>query len=183
MTPHEPTLAERAALRLVPARDRETLLGDLAEEGPLPPLRRAACVGGVALAYQGEPYRDSEGRLGAALLLMSGLALMLYVPEAVEGMDPRIFTDPVTRGFARFWMRAAEIAASAAGLLVGRLPVLPPRANVARWHVALLLALSAATIAPDRHRGVACAALLLAAVVVGDRARGTLAPGGRGTTA
>lgn len=154
---------ERAALRLVPTRDRDALLGDLAEEGARGAWRRAATVAGVGAAYQREPYRDDRARVGIILLLAAGLALLRLVPLAASGLDVSPADGPVWRAAAATWAHAGTIAAVAAGLVVGRAPLVPEHAACARWHVAAALAIAAAATAGGWASGLASAALLLVA--------------------
>lgn len=159
-------------LRLLPAHERETVLGDLQEEG----VRRGSAAFvrallGVALHYQLEGWRDERGRLGATLSLTLGLALWWAVTAAGVGWgdDTSLYRDPLSRLAARFWSASHLPGAIGAGLLVGHAPWVPEVARPTRWHVAALLAAVAwwttpggSTLAPP---------LLLLAAWFGDRGR------------
>ena len=169
-----PGIVERIALALVPVRDREALLGDLAEEAGT--VRgRAAGILSVGLWYQAEPWRDDRARAGILVLFAAGLALLRLLPLAAGAMDFLAVDGAVWRGAARFWSHDLEIAATAAGLLVGRAPLVPDGVASARWHLAALLALAALLSARSWTDGTLAAALLVAAAFVGSAAR-TAAP-------
>lgn len=167
---------ERAALQLVPARDRDALLGDLAEEGACGAWRRVAAIAGVGAAYQREPYRDDRARAGILMLLAAGLALLRLVPLAASGADMLPADGLVWRAAAATWGHATAIAAVAAGLVVGRAPLMPEHAASARWHVAAVLAIVAAVTAGGWASGVAGAVLLLAAAWFAAHARCEVPP-------
>jgi hypothetical protein len=77
-----------------------------------------------------------------------------------------------------FWSHGTAIAATAAGLLAGRAPLIPDHASSARWHVAVALAIATAASASTWTDGIAGAALLLAATAFGSTARTLPAPPG-----
>ena len=169
---------ERLALRLVPAHDRDALLGDLHEDGVRTASHRARAILGVGLAYQHEPYRDDRARLGILALLALGLLLLAVVPLAARGFGAVALDGRVWRAAAAFWAHGGPIAAAAVGLVVGRAPLMPTHAAAARWHVAAALAVAAGLVATSWTTGCASAALLLGATWLAASARpATLPPG------
>ena len=162
--------AERLALQLVPARDRDALLGDLAEEGCAGRDRFVGIVS-VAASYQAEPWRDDRTRLGILLLFAASLALLRLLPIAAQGLGTIELEGMVWRGAARFWANGPAIAATAAGLLVGRAPLIPDHAASARWHLVGVLALATIAGGDGWTRGALEAALLVVAALVGSAAR------------
>lgn len=172
-----PAAAERLALQLVPERDRDALLGDLAEEGG-DARGRIGSILSVGASYQAEPWRDDRARAGILVLFAAGLALLRLLPLAAGAMDFRAVDGAVWRGAAWFWSHDVAIAASAAGLLVGRAPLIPDRVASARWHVAAVLALAAFLSARGAAEGVLAASLVVGAALAGSAARQETAPPG-----
>ncbi len=179
-------LAWAAVLACVPERDRAPLLGDLAEEeiarhphrapaAPLDAWHPIAAAARVGVAYQREPYRDEHARLALAALLLGGVLLLRAVPLAAAGLgafvDGALFSGPVWRGAAAVWRHGGLLAAAAAGLMVGRVGAVPPRAAGARWHVSAALAAIAAVTAPTGSTAVVGALLVLGATWLGASAR------------
>lgn len=149
----------RLALWAVPRHLRESVLGDLLEEGA-----GAAAAWSLALHFQAEPYRSAQGRQPALLLLAAAGGLLWIVPMAAQALlaQAGVFADPFSRTAVSLWGAPALWAALACGLLIGRVSLLPPHADAVRLHLALLLAPAAAWATPDA-RQAALAALLLPA--------------------
>ena len=170
---------ERAVLLVVPARDREAVCGDLEEDivnGRVPEgaFARFRELANVAMRYQREAYHDPDARLGAAALAVAGVLLLLVVPSAGIGSLVVVeYHDPISRAAIQFWQQGELIAAMAAGLLVGRAPILPETSNAARWHIGIALALMMLSGVGALDAPPFAAVLLLATLWFGDRARGS----------
>jgi hypothetical protein len=93
------------------------------------------------------------------------LATADYLPGGIE-----YFTDVLGRAAVRFWSASHLTSAIAAGIIAGRLGLVPEHAARSRWHIAI--AGAAALLAWHGPRaGALAAALLLASAWFGDRAR------------
>ena len=159
-TGERPGWFTRLALRAVPRHLRESVLGDLLEEGA-----GAAAAWGLALHFQAEPYRSPQGRQPALLLLVAAGGLLWIVPMAAQALlaQAGVFADPFSRTVVSLWRAPALGAALACGLLIGRVSLLPPHADAVRLHLALLLAPAAAWAALDALQAGLAALLLPAA--------------------
>lgn len=170
---------ERVMLLAVPARDRESVSGDLEEDivnGRIPggAAARWRELCSVALRYQREAYHDPDARLGAAALAVAGVFLLLVIPSA--GIGPPVvveYHDPISRGAIRFWQQGELIAGAAAGLVIGRVPILPEASSAARWHIGVALSVMTVSGVGALAAPPGAAALLLATLWLGDRARGS----------
>ena len=163
-------------LTLVPARDREALLGDLHEDAVHATRARLSEIARVGLSYQREPYRDDRARLGILVLLVVGLALLRLVPLASTGMEFMQLEGAVWRAAAVFWSQDTLIAAIMTGLIVGRAPVMPAYATSARSHVAVMLAVTTLLSAPEAFGGAVASAMLLGATAMADAVRRHVEP-------
>jgi hypothetical protein len=171
-------LVVRLAARALPASDRELIVADLREESAaLRPSRRAGWITrqalGIAARFQAECYRNPDDRLRIAALAVAGLALLWIVPLATSqnaGSGIEALYDPVSRAILELWRAAHLTSAAAAGLVVGRLTMLPAHTQPARWHVGVLLAISCIASHGPRA-GSAAAALLLATLWLGSQGR------------
>jgi hypothetical protein len=172
------TALERLAALALPSRDRGVLMADLLEEsrGPRPrgSLWRAVQALRIAGRYHAECYHDPDDRLKVASLLAIAVALLWLVPVATGdfGGAATVFTDPFGRTIVRFWGASHVTSALAAGLVAGRVPLVPEHAALARWHVAFVAA-AACVVLHGLPSGALAAALLLAATWLGDRGRGS----------
>ena len=162
---------KRLGAGLLPPHERESVLGDLAEEdvraGSWSWIRALL---GVALCYQLEGWRDDKGRVGAAISLTLGLALwsaFLAAGDWPAELEP-LYRDPLSRSAIRFWDASHLPAALAVGLLVGHAPWVPKIAMATRWHVTTVLAVLAGVTAPAGD-GVLTAALLVATAWLGGQ--------------
>ncbi|MBC7894337.1 MAG: hypothetical protein H7066_02935 [Cytophagaceae bacterium] len=170
---------ERAMLLAVPAREREAVSGDLQEDivsGRLPEgfFARMRELASVALRYQREAYQDPDARLGAAALAVAGVLLLLVIPSAGIGSLVVVeYHDPLSRAAIRFWGQGELVAAMAAGLVVGRAPILPEASNAARWHIGVSLSLLMLSGVGALAAPPFATVLLLATLWFGDRARGS----------
>lgn len=169
-----------AALRLVllgvPPHLRDSVLGDLLEEGG--GLRDALSI---VLHFQAEPWRDAAARRAAVGLALAGAGLLWIVPLAAQALlaQASVFTDGFSRAALRLWSAPPVLAALACGLLVGRASVLPARADAARLHLVLLLAPAAALAAPGPLQALLAAGLLAAMAWIGHVNRRAALPGVR----
>jgi len=171
-------LAERAVAWLLPAGDRESVIGDLREEAAARGADGDAAwrlLAGLRIAahFHVEPYRDAACVRGVLALSVAGLALLWIVPAATGPglLVPDFYTDPLLRAVAAMWGRSHVTSAAAAGLLVGHLPAIPAHAARSRWHVALLLAALAFSAADGTAAAWTAALVLLGAAWLGDRGR------------
>lgn len=169
---------ERALLLVVPARDREAVSGDLEEDivsGRVPgdAVARVRELFNVAMRYQREAYHDPDARLGAAALAVAGVLLLLIIPVAGIGSLVVVeYHDPISRAAIRFWQQGELIAGAAAGLVIGRAPIVPEASNAARWHIGVALSLLMLSGVGALAAPPFAAVLLLATLWFGDRARG-----------
>lgn len=138
------TPIERLAARTLPPDEREWILADLREESGngsrRGPLWRSVQSLRIAGRFHGECYHDLDDRLRIVLLLVLALALLWGIPAATGGYFPgerQFFTDPFGRAILAFWAASHVTSAIAAGLLIGRLTMVPEHAALARWHVAV----------------------------------------------
>ena len=181
------TLAERAVAWLLPARDRESVIGDLREEAAARGAEAGAAwqlLAGVRIAahFHVEPYRDAACVRGVMALAVAGLALLWIVPAATGPglVVPDFYQNPLLRSVAAIWGRSHVTSAAAAGLLVGHLPAIPAHAARSRWHVALVLAALAFAAADGAAAACTAALVLLAAAWLGDRGRDSARDDGGG---
>lgn len=180
MSRFQAMLLERVASAVIPAADRESVLGDLEEEGfAAGSVRHVAAVAGIAVCHQLEGWRDEGARRGAVITVFLGLALVWAVRVAglvgTGGIDPlQLFTDPVSRAAAMLWNATNLTGAAAAGLLTGLSPWLPSFAGSLRWHLAFILAGLAWWSAPGA--GIEVAGVLLFGAWLGSHARAPVAP-------
>jgi hypothetical protein len=180
---------ERLAGFALPRGERDEILADLHEEwlsrddsrSPGWVARQSLCI---AARYQGECYRDPDDHWRIMAVLALAVALLWIVPAAtvqlLNGAD--VFTTPVMRAIVHLW-RASHVSSSvAAGLLVGRIAILPDHTGAARWHIVSLLA--AVCIATNGLAAGSVAGLaLVSAAWLGDRSRRAVAPGEESRTA
>jgi hypothetical protein len=91
--------------------------------------------------------------------------VLWIVPMAAQALlaQAAVFDDAFSRGALAIWRAPAVVAAVACGLLVGRASVLPPHADAARLHMALVLTPTAAWAASGAVQALLCALLLPAA--------------------
>lgn len=148
------------ALRGVPRHLRESVAGDLLEQGG--GVRDALAV---AAHFQAEPYRAGSDRRAVALLALGAAGLLWMVPLAAQHLlaQAAVFNDAFSRSLLQLWSAPAVLAAVACGLFVGRASLLPPHADAARLHQVLLLAPVAALAAPGDWQAALAAGLLPAA--------------------
>ncbi len=166
-------LVTRLTTRLLPAHEREAVLGDLREEGVRAGSGASAlAVLGIVLHYQLEGWRDERARFGAVISLALGFGLWWSVTTAGAGWGElgSVYQDPLSRLAIRFWSASHLPAAIGAGLLVGHAPWVPDFARPTRWHVAGLLVAVAGVTAPAGG-GLAASLLLVGGVWLGDRSR------------
>jgi hypothetical protein len=164
MTLANTPLVRLAALTL-PVPDREIIVADLCEESARE--RRsdfwvARQAIGVAGRLHLESYRDADDRWRILLLVLAAATVWFGVPQASSQLlgGPEVFTDPIGRAIVSMWRASHLTAACAAGLLIGRADWLQIHATSARWHVSLLLAVSAFVSYGSAAGGAAAAALL-----------------------
>lgn len=184
-------MIERVLAALVPAHDREAVLGDLHEE--LPPgggriaVRRLLVLVGIAFRYEVEPYlRGTDGR-EAVGLLAAGLGLMCAAAAAGAawaGAEIPAGYDPVSRAVLGLWTSPygpSLLAALAAGLVAGRAQTrgLARLAGPPRRHVVVTLSAVAALAAPASFAGLAAAGLCLSGAWFGAAARAAAPAGAR----
>jgi hypothetical protein len=169
-------LLQRLAGRALPERDREVILADLREESIATNadqrwVSRQALR--IAARFHAECYRDPDDRLRILALATAGMALLWAVPlvtgASVTGPASALY-DPVSQMVLRMWSAVHLTSGLAAGLLVGRLPLLPPHAQPARWHAGLLLAFTAVLV-HGAAAGSAAALALLGALWLGIQGR------------
>jgi len=143
----------RLLLALVPAHDRDAVLGDLNEE--LPPggarmaARRLLALSGIGLRYEIEPYGVAGGAWAGA-----------GIPAGY---------DPVSNALLELWASPhalGMLSALMAGLLAGR-----AGSGTARRHVVIALSALALLSAPGFVAGAAAAGLCLAGACLGAAAR------------
>lgn len=167
-------LVDRAIAALLPRADRETILGDLLEEGDRPGSRRGlAAVSGIVLHVHSEPYREEAVRVRMLISVVLGLALVLAVGAAGWGAEATLdlYSDPISRLAIKLWGAPHLTSAVAAGLLVGHAPWIQRHADLTRWHTGVLLAGLSCWVAPATGLRMVPGLLLLAAVWLGDNAR------------
>jgi len=172
------SIVERVAMLALPARDREFIAADLREGisasgAPFRSGRMLRQALGIAARFHGECYRHSDDRLRIATLLAGGMALLWVVPLATSqgsGGATEVFVDPASRLIVKVWTAAHLTSAAAAGLLVGRVTLLPEHAQLSRWHIGVALGM-ASMAAHGASRGVVAALLLLGAVWLGSQGR------------
>ena len=180
-------MIHRLLLALVPAHDRDAVLGDLNEELPPGGARRAArrllALGGVGLRYEIEPYVGGEGARDLPGLLAAGLGLM-WGARAAGGTwaGDEIFGgyDPVSNALLELWASPYALgllSAAMAGLLAGR-----AGSGTARRHVVIALSALALLSAPVFVAGAAAAGLCLAGACLGAAARRESEPDRLGVT-
>ena len=165
-------IARLVALGL-PARVREEVTGDLAEEALLPGTAgHLRGLAGVVLHVQIEPYRDGGARLWFVAALAGALALWTAVTAAGFGVLPELapLWDPVSRLVLRFWSASHVTAALAAGLVLGHLPG-PTSVGPARAHAIVLMAGLAGWHGGLGWAGGLAVAAVLSAGWIGSRAR------------
>lgn len=161
---------------LLPARDREAVLGDLREEfghGRASSLRILFALAAIVARRQAEPYRDEGHRRGAAALVALAVGLVWAV-HAVGWPGARLPPgyDPVSRLVLEFWAAPHLSSALAAGLVVGRLELQGVAATgPIRRHAAFLLAAMLLVTSPSTATGGLAAALCVAAAEFGVAAR------------
>lgn len=171
------THLERLAARTLPPDEREWILADLREESGdgsrRGPLWRAVQSLRIAGRFHGECYHDIDDRLRIVLLLLVALGLLWGIPLATgdyfPGANP-YFTDPLGQALVRFWGASHVTSAIAAGLMVGRLTMIPEHAARARWHVALA-GVVACLLLHGPRTGMSAAVMLLLGTWLGDRGR------------
>lgn len=171
------TPIERLAARTLPPDEREWILADLREEsgnGPRRgPLWRSVQSLRIAGRFHGECYHDLDDRLRIVLLLVLALALLWGIPAATGGYFPggqQYFTDPLGRSIMAFWGASHVTSAIAAGLLIGRLTMVPEHAALARWHVAMA-GVIACVLLHGFVAGCLGAILIVASTWLGDLGR------------
>lgn len=160
-------LARTAAGVLLPAGARESVAGDLTEEGLRPgTMAYLVALVGISFHVHCEAYRDEGARLGVVIAFILGLVVLWAVQAAAWPGSPslELFGDPVSRGALLLWGASHLTSAVAAGLVVGHAPGIPSFAEAARWHAAVALAGVAWWSAPEGAASVAAALLVLAAV-------------------
>ena len=165
-----PALVVRLAARTLPARLRETIVGDALEEaaqGVRGPAWTAFTLVRIAVRFQLEPYAQPADRARALALLGAAAVALWVVPIATATLyaGPPVFEDPASRAIVELLRAAAVTSALACGLVAGGAPLLTPHAQAARWHVALVLA--GASLLRDGGLGAAVA--LLAATWLASR--------------
>ena len=112
----------RLLVALLPARDREAVLGDLREEfGTVrgSTLRTLLALAVIVARRQPEPYRDAGRRRGAAALVAIAVGLAWAVHAAAwPDSGPPPGYDPASRLVLEFWAAPHLTSALAAVLLV-----------------------------------------------------------------
>lgn len=173
-----PALVGGLVARLLPETQRESVLGDLLEEGlrPASPAHLGALLG-VILHVQAEAWRDEAARLGSLLTLVLAFSLWWTVAAAdpPAGEVVALYRDPLSRAALSLWSASHLPAALAAGLVVGTAPWVGPVGGPARGHVALVLAVVACGAAPAGG-GVLPFLLVLGGAWLGDAARKDAVP-------
>lgn len=156
------------ALLGVPRHLRASVHGDLLEQHG--GAREALAV---ALHFQAEPYRASDDRRLALMLMLAGCGILWIVPMAAQSLlaQATVLDDAFSRVALQFWSAPAVWAAVACGLLVGRASLLPPHADPARLHIVLVLAPAAALASAGALQAVLSAASMSAAAWLGHRNR------------
>lgn len=169
-------MIHRLLLALVPAHDRDAVLGDLNEE--LPPggarmaARRLLALSGIGLRYEIEPYVGGDGARDVPGLLATGLGLMWgagVAGGAWAGAGIPAGYDPVSNALLELWASPhalGMLSALMAGLLAGR-----AGSGTARRHVVIALSALALLSAPGFVAGAAAAGLCLAGACLGAAAR------------
>ena len=170
---------EWVATGLLPARDREAVLGDVEEEG-LTEGRRVCAIVGVAAHAHAEPWRDPHARLGSIALLAGGWLILHTVTAAARfgSPDPAVYSELMLQVARLVWSSDYLGAAAAAGLLVGHAPAVPSWAGQARGHAAVALAAPTAILAPHAFGAALAVSVLWFTTWFGDRARSDTTPGG-----
>lgn len=161
---------------LLPARDREAVLGDLREEfgnGRASGFRMLVALAAIVARRQAEPYRDEGHRRGAAALVAIAVGLVWAIHAADwPGSRPPPGYDPVSRLVLEFWAAPHLSSALAAGLVVGRLELREVAATgPMRRHAAFLLAALLLVTSPSTATGGLAAALCVVAAEFGVAAR------------
>ena len=172
---------ERLAGFALPRSDRDEILADLHEEWVSSGDRRSrGWVAGQSLRigarYHRECYRDPDDQWRIAAVLLPAAALLWIVPAATAQFfsGAGLFTHPVMLAIVELWRASHVSSAAAAGLLVGRIAILPEHTAPARWHIVWLLA--AVCIAANGLAAGPVAALVLASAAwLGDRSRRAVA--------
>jgi hypothetical protein len=171
----QPGLLARLALRGVPPHLRESVAGDLLEDGA-----GAGEALAVALHFQAEPYRAAHDRRAVLLLGMAAAGLIWLVPQAAHSLlaQAAVFTDGFSLAALQAWRAPHLVAALAAGLWLGRASLLAAHADAARVHLALVAAPLAALAAPGAVQAALAAGLLRGAAWLAQQNR-LAAPGPR----
>lgn len=171
-------LVEGLVARLIPEPQRESVLGDLLEEGLRPgSAAHAGALLGVVLHVHAEAWRDEGARLGALLTLVLAFSLWWVAAAAdpATGDVVALYRDPLSRAALSFWSAPHLPAALAAGLVIGTAPWIGPVGGPARGHVVLVLAVVACSAAPE-DGGLLPFLLVMGAAWLGDAAREDPAP-------
>lgn len=162
------------AMHGVPRHLRESVLGDLLEQGE---GARGALA--VALHFQAEPYRAGTDRRDVLLLLLAAAGVLWIVPMAAQSLLAQ--SAEIGGTFGRIatglWGSPQLLAAVACGLLLGRASLLPPHADAARLHLVLIFLPVAGLAAPGALRALLAVTLLPAAAWLGHRNRQAQSPG------
>lgn len=171
------TVFERLAGFALPRSDRDEILADLHEEwvssGDRRPRGWVAWQSLVIGArYQRECYREPDDQWRIAAVLLPAAALLWIVPAATAQLfnSAGLFTQPVMLAIVDMWRPSHVSSAAAAGLLVGRIAILPEHTGAARWHIVWLLA-AVCIAANGLAAGPVAALVLLSAAWLGDRSR------------
>ena len=172
---------ERLAAFALPRSDRDEILADLHEEWVSSGDRRSR--GWVAwqslligARYQRECYREPDDQWRIAAVLLSATALLWIVPAASAQLfnGAGVFTHPVMLAIVDMWRASHLSSAAAAGLLVGRIAILPEHTGAARWHIVWLLAVACIAV-NGWAAGPVAALVLVSAAWLGDRSRHAVA--------
>ncbi len=166
---------------VLPAHEYDVVLGDLREESRMLPLgvrsrwiaREALCI---ALRYHVECYRDADDR--RRIVILAGLAcgLLWSVPVATHQamVAADAFVSTTMHAVMTIWQAPHVTSAIAAGLMIGRMPLVASHVDVSRWHVVAVAMVAVVALHGWVNGGIA-AGFVWAATWLGDHGRHAVA--------